>query len=54
MCCIVIGLITISDNSFVGARAIVTHDVPPHSVVIGTNKIRPKREDESAPAYRQD
>lgn len=49
--CMIIGPVTIGDDSIIGARAIVTHDVPAHSVVIGTNHIREKREDEQAPAY---
>ena len=54
MGCMIIGPVTVGDDCIIGARAIVTHDVPPHSVVIGTNKIRPKREDEFAPSYRKD
>lgn len=54
MGCTIIGPVTIGDDCIIGARAIVTHDVPSHSVVIGTNKIRPKREDEFAPSYRKD
>ena len=49
--CTIIGTVIIGDDCIIGARAIVTHDVPPNSVVIGTNQIRPKREDESAPPY---
>ena len=49
--CTIIGSVIIGDDCIIGARAIVTHDVPPNSVVIGTNQIRPKREDESAPPY---
>lgn len=51
--CTIIGPVTIGDDCIIGARAIVTHDVPSNSVVIGTNQIRPKREDESAPSYSQ-
>lgn len=47
--CTIIGPITIGDNSFIGARAIVTHDVPPNSVVIGTNVIKSRRPDQVAP-----
>lgn len=54
MGCMIIGPVTIGDDCIIGARAIVTHDIPPHSVVIGTNQIRPKREDEFAPTYRKD
>lgn len=49
--CTVIGPVTIGDDCIIGARAIVTHDIPAHSVVIGTNQIRPKRDDEKAPEY---
>lgn len=49
--CTIIGPVTIGDNSFIGARAIVTHDVPPNSVVIGTNVIKPRRPDQTAPSY---
>lgn len=51
--CMIIGPVTIGDDSIIGARAIVTHDVPPHSVVIGTNQVRAKRDDEYAPAYKK-
>ena len=51
--CMIIGPVTIGDDCIIGARALVTHDVPPHSVVIGTNQIRPKRENEYAPAYKK-
>ncbi len=49
--CMIIGPVSIGDDCIIGARAIVTHDIPPHSVVIGVNQVRPKREDEYAPAY---
>ncbi len=52
--CTIIGPVSIGDDCIIGARAIVTHDVPPHSVVIGTNQIREKKENESAPAYSKD
>ena len=48
----IIGPVTIGDNTIIGARAIVTHDVPPNSVVIGTNQIRERRADEKAPQYK--
>lgn len=51
--CTIIGPITIGDDCIIGARAIVTHDIPSHSVVIGTNQIRPKRPEEKAPAYSE-
>ena len=49
--CTIIGPVTIGDNCIIGARAVVTKDIPDNSVVIGTNQIRPKREDEGAPPY---
>ncbi len=49
--CTIIGPVTIGDDCIIGARAIVTHDIPSHSVVIGTNQIRPKRDNEKAPEY---
>ena len=52
--CTIIGPVNIGNDCIIGARAIVTHDVPPHSVVIGTNQIRSKRENENAPAYSKD
>lgn len=51
--CMIIGPVTIGDDCIIGARALVTHDIPPHSVVIGVNQIRPKRDDEYAPAYKR-
>ncbi len=52
--CMLIGAITIGNDCFIGARAIVTHDVPPHSVVIGTNVVRPKRPEEVNERYRSE
>ena len=49
--CTIIGPVTIGNNCIIGARAIVTKDVPDNSVVIGTNNIRQKRDDEKAPDY---
>ena len=51
--CTIIGPVSIGDNCIIGARAIVTHDIPPNSVVIGTNLVRPKKEDEKAPNYQE-
>lgn len=51
--CMIIGPVTIGDDCIIGARALVTHDVPPHSIVIGTNQIKPKRPDQKAPAYKK-
>lgn len=49
--CMIIGPVTIGDNCIIGARAIVTHDVPPNSLVIGVNQIKSRREDQIAPSY---
>lgn len=51
--CTLIGPITVGDDCIIGARAIVTKDIPPHSVVIGTNQVRPKRPEEVGAAYRK-
>ncbi len=50
----VIGPITIGDNVTIGACAIVTKDVPSHSVVKGLNQVRPKRIDEIPEKYRKE
>lgn len=50
----VIGPITIGDDVIIGACAIVTKDVPSHSVVKGLNQVRPKRIDEIPEKYRQE
>ena len=50
--CTVIGPITIGDDCIIGARAIVTRDIPGNSVVIGTNQIRARREDDTVPGYK--
>ena len=44
--CMIIGRIEIGDNVTIAARAMVTKDVPPNSVVTDVNKIRPKTEEE--------
>ncbi|MCH5211599.1 MAG: serine acetyltransferase [Oscillospiraceae bacterium] len=49
--CMIIGPVTIGDNCIIGARALVTHDVPPNSIVIGTNQIKPRTADQVAPKY---
>ena len=36
----IIGNITIGDNSYVGANAVVTKSVPEYSTVVGTNQVR--------------
>lgn len=48
----VIGPITIGDDVTIGACAIVTKDVPSHSVVKGLNQVRPKCEEEIPEKYR--
>lgn len=47
----VIGPITIGDDVTIGACAIVTKDVPSHSVVKGLNQFRPKRLEEIPQKY---
>ena len=49
----VVGPVTIGDDVTIGACAIVTKDVPSHSVVKGLNQIRPKRPDEIPDKYKQ-
>lgn len=48
----VVGPIIIGDDVTIGAGAIVTKDVPSHSVVKGVNQIRPKRPDEISDKYK--
>lgn len=48
----VIGPVSIGDDVTIGACAIVTKDVPAHSVVKGTNLIRPKRPEEIPEKYK--
>lgn len=50
----VIGPITIGDDVTIGACAIVTKDVPSHSVVKGLNQVRPKRLEEIPEKYRDE
>ena len=50
--CAIIGPVTIGDDVTIGARAIISKDIPAHSVVKGTNNIRPKREDEIPDKYK--
>lgn len=47
----VIGPITIGDDVTIGACAIVTKNVPSHSVVKGLNQVRPKRKEEIPEKY---
>ena len=49
----IIGPVTIGDDVTIGACAIVTKDVPSHSVVKGLNQIRPKRPEEIPDKYKQ-
>ena len=51
---VVIGAITIGDDVTIGACAIVTKDVPSHSVVKGLNQVRPKRIEEIPEKYRDE
>lgn len=48
----VIGSVTIGDDVTIAACAIVTKDVPSHSVVKGLNQIRPKRPEEIPDKYK--
>ena len=50
----VIGPIEIGDDVTIGACAIVTKNVPSHSVVIGTNQVRSKRLDEIPDKYKEE
>ena len=49
---LVVGPVTIGDDVIIAAGAIVTKDVPSHSVVKGLNQIRPKRQDEIPDKYK--
>lgn len=49
--CTIIGPVTIGDNSIIGANALVTHDVPPNSIVVGLNQIRPRKESQTLPTF---
>lgn len=51
--CVVIGPITIGDNVTIGARAIVSKDVPSHTVVKNVNEFRTKRDDEIPEKYKK-
>lgn len=51
--CMIMGAVTVGDNCIIGARAMVTKDVPPHSVVIGVNKVRTKRPEEMEEPYHE-
>lgn len=49
--CTIIGPITIGDNVTIAARAIVTKDVPSHTVVKNVNEFRAKTSDEIPEKY---
>ena len=48
----IIGPITIGDDVTIGAGAIITKDVPSHTVVKGINGFRPKRPEEMPEKYK--
>lgn len=49
----IIGPVNIGDDVLIAACAIITKDVPSHSVVKGLNQVRPKRADEIPDKYKQ-
>ncbi len=51
--CTIIGPITIGDNVTIGARAIVTKNVPSHTVVKNVNEFRAKKTDEIPEKYKK-
>ena len=51
--CAIIGNLTIGDDVTIGAHAVVTKDVPAHSIVVGTNRIIPKRKEQIPDKYHQ-
>lgn len=52
--CILVGPIHIGDDVTIAAGAVVTKDVPPHTVVKNTNQFRIKRYDEISEKYREE
>ena len=50
--CTIIGPITIGDDVTIGARAVVTKDVPPHTVVKNVNEFRQKKDEEIPEIYK--
>ena len=48
----IIGPVTIGDDVTIGAGAIITKDIPSHSVVKGVNQIRPKQINEIPSKYK--
>ena len=49
----IIGPVQIGDDVTIGAHAVVSKDVPSHSVVKNVNDIRPKRESEIPEKYKK-
>lgn len=49
---VIVGAITIGNDVTIGAGALVTKDVPSHTVVKGINQFRPKRDDEILDKYK--
>lgn len=50
----IIGAVTIGDDVTIGAGALITKDVPAHTVVKGVNQFRPKRLEEIPEKYREE
>ena len=48
----IVGPVHIGDDVMIGAHAVVTKDVPAHSVVVGINRILPKRDDQIPEKYK--
>lgn len=51
--CTIIGPVRIGDDVTIGARAIVTKDVPSHTVVKNVNELRAKTADEIPAKYKE-
>lgn len=51
--CMIIGPITIGDDVLIAANAVVTKDVPAHTVVKNINDFRKKNENEILEKYRE-
>lgn len=47
----IIGPITVGNDVFIGAKALVTKDVPDHTVCVGLNEFRKKKEEEIGKRY---
>lgn len=50
--CIIVGPVTVGDDVTIGARAVVTKDVPAHTVVKNVNQFREKRPEEIPDKYK--